>query len=66
MHLEGEIEAAGIDAGHTHLSVSASVEQPSSVTESRGETQRRRLETERVLRAFVTALGAGILATVTT
>ena len=66
VHLEGEIEAAAIDAGHTHLSVSASVGRPSAVTESRGEAQRRRLETERVLRAFVTALGAGILAALTT
>jgi hypothetical protein len=41
------------------------VERPSALTESRTETQRRRLETERVLRAFVTTLGAGILAALT-
>ena len=65
VHLEGELEAAPIDAARTHLSVSASVERPETLTESRAEIQRRRLETERVVRAFVTALGLGILTAAT-
>ena len=60
--LYGELEISAMDGGRTHLSVSASLEQPGPRTESRSETQRRRHETERVVRAFVTALGERSLA----
>lgn len=65
VRLDGELEAAAIDPWHTHLSVSASVERPGPVTQSRVEALQRRHETERVVRAFVTALGGQILSITT-